>query len=545
MLYALDVSAMLSLPSETEGKDSLVAKTRTPVTGLLPYSELSKPQIARLHPIPTKEKVELAYSEEALGFLGREDVHFCGETMVRLHFSDMGNLFRGKATRFNGGAMARLYFNMSNLFQAQFFNVFSAEEANRVAKDAFDSHVAQNRSWMSSIVGYFSGSSQGATFREMRKETLSSLFFAGFNSLSDDSQTRELFQQNIKQVKTQLSENKQPYFNAVVRYLYRSVQEALNYERFKRVPGLNERIREVNELFNRYGVVDTASVGNALVARRRRQSFVLDGYRPIFTEEEWEALNECSGETKKEAVIIRTADMAGIAMMKAVEATEKISELENSLERDRKTAREVVTELQDQLETQKEETNAQKEKNQSLEERIYALEAAAAKQKIEEKKLSATMPQEPPEKGDIQETVQLKQTNAETNVGGGVDPKKGFCLGRCHYDGETKEINGRLYAEGLGCFKAGLLFIKGIFLQNRLNLSDAEISTQSRNVVIGLNMSGYFPMEKIKNFRLVDIDRRQKKVWFGMPDGSKYIFSPNLIQFVTKDGQISEFIAER
>lgn len=182
-----------------------------------------------------------------------------------------------------------------------------------------------------------------------------------------------------------------------------------------------------------------------------------------------------------------------------------------------------------------------KDRIETLEERIAALEAAAVEKLYEEKTQRLTESQKKPmlQEESRVEGIREKQILADY---GDANVEESFYLSKLHYEGGVKSINGKLFAEGSGHFKADFLFIKGNFLQNRLDLSNVEISTQSRKLVIDLWMSGYFSMEKIKNFQSVDCDR--KKAWFKMPDRSKYIFSHNLIQYVTPDGQISNFVPE-
>ncbi len=243
-----------------------------------------------LHPVPTKEKIELAYSPEALGFLDE--------------------------------VIAAGVFTNSNPFQAQFLNVFSASELNKIAKKSFDNHVSLWRKGLGfASFGYFSPS-----FQEIKGDMLVGLLFAGWYSLSDDPKEQHILYARMEAVEKGLSANNQPYFNDVVRYLRDTVLETLNYEGFKRIDGLIRRKNSIYDLFSRYEIEDIAPSNNnkGAIVKASKANFAFEQYQSMFSQNEWAGLKQCSDQTQKDALMIRTADMAGIAAMKVVELEEKI-----------------------------------------------------------------------------------------------------------------------------------------------------------------------------------------------------------------------------
>ena len=514
MLFSLDVSAMLDLSLEDEAQN-------TPAKYEIKYNELSESQRRLLHPIPTQEKIELTYSPEALGFLDK---------------------------------VAAGVFTNSNLFQKQFLNVFSASELNRIAKNSFDAHVGffdTTLKWAS--LGLYS-----PTFQEIKGDMLVGLLFAGWYSLSDDPKEQDLLHARMEAVKKGLSANNQPYFNDVLHYLHETVLKTLNYEGFKRIHDLIGRKNSIYRLFSRYeGEIENITPSNnngGAIVKANKTNFTFEQYKFMFSQNELEKLNQCPDHIQERALVIRSADMAGIAAMQVIETKKEVNTLKKQMKKDRETAQEIVTNLQDQikeqkeqLEVQKEETNAQKEKNKTLEERIAALEASAIKKDQEEKteKEQSQLIDEPkpPQRQEVQEEDKKQQEG--TFVTTGHRERGNFKFGsRWKYCGEVVKLEKNVEAaEGEGEFSCGQLKIVGHFSRNRLDLSNAIIKFLDSEA--SFNSVGYFNMENIKMIKGSRRDKQKQQIIAIMPDDSRYFFSPNLIEYTNKDGEITKFVAER
>lgn len=367
------------------------------------------------------------------------------------------------------------------------------------------------------------------------------LLFAGWYSLSDDPKEQHILYARIEAVEKGLSANNQPYFNDVVRYLRDTVLETLNYEGFKRIDGLIRRKNSIYDLFSRYEIEDIAPSNNnkGAIVKASKANFAFEQYQSMFSQNEWAGLKQCSDQTQKDALMIRTADMAGIAAMKVVELEEKIQKkeetaqrvvnnLQEQMKKDRETAQEIVTNLQ--------------EKNRTLEERIAALEVSTKKDREEKER---QLINEPKQVQESKEPTEEKKQQEGSFITTGRRELGNFKFGiRWKYNGEIVKLEGdNIEAEGKGEFSWGPLKIIGSFSHNRLDLSNAIIKRE--DIEVPINSVGYFNLENIKKISGRSGDKEKQQITANMPDGSKYIFSPNLIQFVTKDGQISEFVAER